>query len=101
MRRIAMLLGLGVLAACRSAPQQAPQKESRPAEPQTVVLKHVVAAPVVQRTASPQAVARVGQPAPDFTLPAYYRGRFTTETLSKHRGRWVLLCFYPGDFTFV
>ena len=44
---------------------------------------------------------RVGNKAPDFTAPAYYRGTFTTIQLSKFLGKWVLLCFYPGDFTFV
>ena len=46
-------------------------------------------------------VARVGQKAPDFTAPAYYRGGFTSVKLSDFAGKWVLLCFYPGDFTFV
>jgi hypothetical protein len=45
--------------------------------------------------------ARVGQKAPDFAAPAYYRGGFTTVKLSEYLGKWVLLCFYPGDFTFV
>jgi peroxiredoxin (alkyl hydroperoxide reductase subunit C) len=45
--------------------------------------------------------ARVGQKAPDFEAPAYYKGKFTNIKLSDHLGKWVLLCFYPGDFTFV
>jgi len=45
--------------------------------------------------------ARVGQKAPDFQAPAYYRGTFTNIKLSDSIGKWVLLCFYPGDFTFV
>jgi len=45
--------------------------------------------------------ARVGQKAPDFTAPAYYKGGFTPVQLSSFAGKWVLLCFYPGDFTFV
>ena len=45
--------------------------------------------------------ARVGQKAPDFTAPAYYRGGFTNVKLSDYLGKWVLVCFYPGDFTFV
>jgi peroxiredoxin (alkyl hydroperoxide reductase subunit C) len=45
--------------------------------------------------------ARVGQKAPDFTAPAYSDGSFTTVQLSDHFGKWILLCFYPGDFTFV
>lgn len=49
----------------------------------------------------PKMTARVGQKAPDFTAPAYYRGGFTSVKLSDFAGKWVLLCFYPGDFTFV
>jgi len=44
---------------------------------------------------------KVGQKAPDFTAPAYHKGKFTSEKLSDHLGKWVVLCFYPGDFTFV
>ena len=45
--------------------------------------------------------ARVGYPAPDFEAPAYYRGTFGTVKLSDFKGKWVIVCFYPGDFTFV
>ena len=45
--------------------------------------------------------ARVGQKAPDFQAPAYYKGEFTTVKLSDYLGKWILLCFYPGDFTYV
>ena len=45
--------------------------------------------------------AKVGTKAPDFTAPAYYRGTFTEVKLSDFLGKWILLCFYPGDFTFV
>jgi len=45
--------------------------------------------------------ARVGKKAPEFTAPAYYQGDFTSVSLSDFAGKWVLLCFYPGDFTFV
>lgn len=45
--------------------------------------------------------ARVGQKAPDFNAPAYFKGSFTNVKLSDFAGKWVLLCFYPGDFTFV
>jgi hypothetical protein len=45
--------------------------------------------------------AHVGQMAPDFTAPSYYRGSFTPVKLTDFTGKWVLLCFYPGDFTFV
>lgn len=47
------------------------------------------------------AAVKVGGKAPDFVAPAYYKGAFTEVKLSDHLGKWVLLCFYPGDFTFV
>ncbi len=43
----------------------------------------------------------VGMKAPDFTAPAFHKGGFTTVKLSQFAGKWVSLCFYPGDFTFV
>jgi hypothetical protein len=44
---------------------------------------------------------QVGQRAPDFEAPAFHEGKFINVKLSDSLGRWVLLCFYPGDFTFV
>ena len=44
---------------------------------------------------------KVGSKAPDFQAPAYYKGSFTNVKLSDFLGKWILLCFYPGDFTFV
>jgi peroxiredoxin 2/4 len=46
---------------------------------------------------------RVGQPVPDHSMQAYVRGeRAPGEfALSSHRGRWVVLFFYPRDFTFI
>ncbi len=48
-----------------------------------------------------QTMIMVGQKAPDFTAPAYQKGKFVNIKLSDYLGKWVLLCFYPGDFTFV
>ncbi|PIE70674.1 MAG: peroxiredoxin [Deltaproteobacteria bacterium] len=42
-----------------------------------------------------------GKKVPDFTAPAYQKGEFTSVRLSDYLGKWVVLCFYPGDFTFV
>jgi peroxiredoxin Q/BCP len=42
--------------------------------------------------------AKVGEPAPDFEL-AGTGGR--TYRLGDYRGRWLVLAFYPGDFTTV
>jgi peroxiredoxin (alkyl hydroperoxide reductase subunit C) len=47
------------------------------------------------------AMIKVGKKAPDFSAPAYHQGKFVSVRLSEHLGQWVLLCFYPGDFTFV
>ncbi len=46
-------------------------------------------------------MVKVGGKAPDFEAPAYHKGKFTSVKLSDYLGKWVLLCFYPGDFTFV
>lgn len=48
-----------------------------------------------------QAMIKVGKKAPDFIAPAYHRGQFISVRLSEYLGKWVVLCFYPGDFTFV
>ena len=50
---------------------------------------------------APALMARVGKAAPDFEANAYQNGKFKTIKLSDYKGRWVALCFYPGDFTFV
>jgi hypothetical protein len=44
---------------------------------------------------------KVGKKAPDFSAPAYHNGKFVSVKLSEYLGKWVVLCFYPGDFTFV
>jgi len=46
-------------------------------------------------------MARVGKEAPDFEANAFQGGAFKNVKLSDYRGQWVVLCFYPGDFTFV
>ena len=43
----------------------------------------------------------VGKKAPDFEAPAFHEGKFKKIKLSNYLGKWVVLCFYPGDFTFV
>ncbi len=44
---------------------------------------------------------QVGQPAPDFALKGVADGDFVDVKLSDYRGKWVVLFFYPLDFTFV
>jgi peroxiredoxin (alkyl hydroperoxide reductase subunit C) len=49
-----------------------------------------------------QTMVQVGQKAPDFTAPGFHNGAFVNGVkLSDYLGKWVVLCFYPGDFTFV
>lgn len=48
-----------------------------------------------------QSMIMVGQKVPDFSAPGYLKGEFVNVKLSDYLGKWVLLCFYPGDFTFV
>ncbi len=45
--------------------------------------------------------ARVGKPAPDFELSAFFGEGFKNIKLSDYKGKWIVVCFYPGDFTFV
>jgi peroxiredoxin (alkyl hydroperoxide reductase subunit C) len=45
--------------------------------------------------------AQVGKPAPDFEASAFIDGGFKNIKLSDYKGKWVVVCFYPGDFTFV
>ncbi len=46
--------------------------------------------------------AQVSRPAPDFTLEGYAPdGSFKQYSLKDHRGKWVVLFFYPLDFTFI
>lgn len=44
---------------------------------------------------------RVGQQAPDFTATAVFDQEFQEIKLSQYRGKYVVLFFYPLDFTFV
>jgi len=43
----------------------------------------------------------VNHPAPDFDLEGYFRDEFKRYKLSEQKGKWVILLFYPLDFTFV
>jgi len=48
-----------------------------------------------------KSMIKVGQKAPDFTAPSFHEGEFDSVRLSDYLGKWVVLCFYPGDYTFV
>ncbi len=56
--------------------------------------------PVIDKEIS-MVQGRVGKPAPDFELSAFFEGGFKNVKLSDYKGKWIVVCFYPGDFTFV
>jgi alkyl hydroperoxide reductase subunit AhpC len=44
---------------------------------------------------------QINQPAPDFELTSFFKGEFKKVKLSDYKGKYVVLFFYPFDFTFV
>jgi peroxiredoxin len=56
----------------------------------------------------PACICGLGTPAslinaklPNFDLDVYHNNDIAKVSLSSYRGRWLILFFYPGDFTFV
>ncbi len=43
----------------------------------------------------------IGEPVPDFTLPGVLGDQEGRWRLADFRGKWLILFFYPADFTFV
>jgi len=72
-------------------PAKGPMAEGKPitSQPSTIQKEQI------------KMIAKVGKPAPDFEASAYVDGGFKNIKLSDYKGKWVVLCFYPGDFTFV
>ncbi|KAJ3149223.1 hypothetical protein HDU89_003939 [Geranomyces variabilis] len=60
-----------------------------------------LAAAAGRRAHHTAARAVIGKPAPAFTLPAVVDGQFKDVSLSDYKGKYVVLFFYPMDFTFV
>lgn len=47
-------------------------------------------------------LAQVGKEAIDFEASAFVAGEgFKPVKLSDYKGEWIVICFYPGDFTYV
>jgi alkyl hydroperoxide reductase subunit AhpC len=46
-------------------------------------------------------MAAVGRNAPNFSLKGVYQSRTADYFLASFRGKWLVLFFYPADFTFV
>lgn len=44
---------------------------------------------------------RIGDTIPDLALHAYYQDKDVTLQSRDYRGKWLILFFYPADFTFV
>ena len=59
-------------------------------------LLSVVALSVLHGAETEQAQPQVGQTAPDFSLPS---AEGSTVNLKDFKGKWVVLYFYPKDFT--
>ena len=74
-------------------PARGPLVSTPSGEPDTAQLQ--------EKEEARMALARVGHEAPYFEAAAYVDGGFKNVKLSDYRGKWVVLCFYPGDFTFV
>ena len=46
-------------------------------------------------------MVKINAPAPEFTEEAYINDEINKISLKDYRGKWVILFFYPADFTFV
>jgi peroxiredoxin 2/4 len=43
----------------------------------------------------------VGDRAPDFTLPGIFQGKVSDYSVNNYKEKWLVLFFYPADFTFI
>jgi peroxiredoxin (alkyl hydroperoxide reductase subunit C) len=46
-------------------------------------------------------MVRIGEKVPDMELDAYQNDEIKKVKLSDYKGKWLVLVFYPADFTFV
>jgi len=44
--------------------------------------------------------AQIGQKAPDFKMQGIFKGEIRDINLEDFTGKWIVLFFYPGDFTY-
>ncbi len=51
--------------------------------------------------ASARSFAKVGEPAPPFKVEAIDGATVKTVSLDDYRGKWLVLFFYPADFSFI
>ncbi len=105
---LAMTAALLIIAAPVAAAEKDKGKEKALAASCVATAKGPLGSPAQAQPAAgaskPQAapaMARVGKTAPDFEANAFINGGFKNLKLSDYKGKWTVLCFYPGDFTFV
>ncbi len=72
----------------------APAKKAKELKTEKVIEKN-------EKEVSIMSQAKVGSKAPDFSTSGYFNGDFVEFKLSDYIGKWVMLCFFPADFTFV
>lgn len=46
-------------------------------------------------------MVKINHPAPEFEVESFQNNEFSKVKLENYRGKWVVLFFYPADFTFV
>lgn len=46
-------------------------------------------------------MVKVGHPVPDFQFEVYHNEKIEKVRFSDYKGKWIILFFYPADFTFV
>ncbi len=46
-------------------------------------------------------MVKVGEKVPDFEAEAYFNEKIGKIKLSDYKGKWMVMIFYPADFTFV
>src|SRR3989338_491049 len=44
---------------------------------------------------------KINEKAPEFNAQAFHEGKVKNVSLSDYKGKWVVLFFYPADFTFI
>lgn len=56
---------------------------------------------MISKSGGPRPDTVIGREVPLPVLAAYYRGEIRDIDLNDYRGKWIILFFYPADFTFV
>ncbi len=46
-------------------------------------------------------MVKIGQAVPDFEIDVFHKEEIKKVKLSDYKGKWVVMLFYPADFTFV